>query len=48
MNELHRTVLQKHTLDIVKDMIVTENILGSMFQRNIFDSEMIEMIKVGK
>ncbi|XP_045181585.2 uncharacterized protein LOC123540549 [Mercenaria mercenaria] len=48
MNELHRAVLQKHTQDIVRDMIVTENLLGTMFQKNIFDSEMVEIIKSGR
>ncbi|KAH3859774.1 uncharacterized protein LOC127871987 [Dreissena polymorpha] len=47
MNELQRSVLQKHTMDLVRDMIVTEHLTGLMFSKGIFEAEMIEMIKAG-
>lgn len=41
-------MLQKNTQEIARNLVVTETLLGCMFQTNLFDSEMIEMIKACK
>ncbi|XP_033726968.1 uncharacterized protein LOC117316472 [Pecten maximus] len=45
MNEVQRTVLQKHHVELGRDIIVTEVLLGECFQNKIFDNHLIEIIR---
>jgi hypothetical protein len=48
MNEMQRSVLQRHFRQLSNDLILTDDLLGAMYQRKIFERNMIEMIKVNK
>lgn len=47
MDEPQRDVLQKFHKELVRDLTVTEELLGTCYQLELFDPFMIETIRVG-
>ncbi|XP_060065841.1 uncharacterized protein LOC132546150 [Ylistrum balloti] len=45
MNEAQRAVLQKHHVELARDIIVTDVFLGECFQNKLFDSHLIDLIR---
>lgn len=45
MNDAQRAVLQRHHVELARDIIVTEVLLGECFQNRLFDSHLIEIIR---
>ncbi|XP_069106153.1 calcium-binding and coiled-coil domain-containing protein 2-like [Argopecten irradians] len=45
MNDAQRAVLQKHHMELARDIIVTEVLLGECFQSKLFDSHLIDIIR---
>ncbi|OWF44624.1 uncharacterized protein LOC110458098 [Mizuhopecten yessoensis] len=45
MNDAQRAVLQKHHVEIARDIIVTEVFLGECFQNRLFDNHLIDIIR---
>ncbi|KAL3889842.1 hypothetical protein ACJMK2_002169 [Sinanodonta woodiana] len=48
MNDIEREALKKNTTMLVQDIVVTERFLAALAEKNIFEQEMLEMIKVEK
>ena len=47
MNESQRAVLRRYHQKLADDLVVTEELLGEMFQEGIFPLGMIDLIRVG-
>ncbi|CAG2193053.1 unnamed protein product [Mytilus edulis] len=48
MNDAQRSVLQRHFRQLSNDLILTDDLLGAMYQKKIFERNMIELIKSEK
>lgn len=48
MNEQQRSVLQRHYTALASDIIVTDDLLGSLFQKKVLERNTIEQIKAEK
>ncbi|KAJ8321912.1 hypothetical protein KUTeg_000383 [Tegillarca granosa] len=46
MNEMQREVLKRHHMDLIRDIIVTEELLGECYQNGLFDTSVIDFIRV--
>ena len=46
MNESQRAVLRRYHQRLADDLVVTEELLGEMYQERIFPHGMIELIRV--
>lgn len=46
MNETEREVLKRHHMDLVRDIVVTEELLGECYQNRLFDTYFIDAIRV--
>ncbi|XP_033730735.1 death domain-containing protein CRADD-like, partial [Pecten maximus] len=48
MNSIHRSVLKQHFRQLASDIILTDTLLGAMYQTQIFERNMIDLIKAEK
>ncbi|KAL4217984.1 hypothetical protein ACF0H5_022722 [Mactra antiquata] len=48
MNEAQKSVLQRHCKQLADDIMMTEELMANLYQRKIFERNMIEMIKAEK
>ena len=46
MNSVQRNVLQRHHQQLADDIMMTEDLLGALYQKKVFELKMIEAIKV--
>lgn len=48
MNEAHKTVLQRHFKQLVEGIMMSESLYAALFQRKVFEREMLEAIRAEK
>lgn len=46
MDAAQRTVLQNNHMELARDIVTTEDFLGICYQQKLFDTNLIEIIRV--
>lgn len=46
MDENDRAVIKRYHEDMAKDIIVTEDLLGELYEKGVFQPDFIEIIRV--